>query len=194
MLDFREVYDRVRSPENRLYLGAFVGLLLLVAIVGCLVLYQFIRGTQNTAPQLLLAPKALASVTLEPILTESILGAAETSTPQAPKKVVKKTATVKVKAKITKKASAGESCIYSSPGLNQIFSPAPSGSWSPIEHYFCDNGYWDIGKGDVVDRQTGGWGQDGVVEKILIKYDSAGNIADRIFIDPDGNQFSGPKH
>jgi hypothetical protein len=73
-------------------------------------------------------------------------------------------------------------------------APAPSGSWSPIKHYFCDNGYWDIGKGDVVDRKTDGWGQDGVAEKILIKYDSGGIIADRIFIDPEGQQFSGPKH
>jgi hypothetical protein len=193
MQDFRIVYDRLRSPENRLYLGVAVGLLALTMIVGCLVLYQFIKPSQAATPPLVLAPKDLALTPTEPILTEPAIVLAETSTVPAPKKIVK-AATARVKATAKVKPKAGQSCIYSSPGLNQVYPPAPSGSWSPIEHYFCDNGYWDIGKGDVVDRNTGAWGQDGVLEKILIKYDSNGNIADRIFIDPDGDQFSGPKH
>ena len=193
MLDFQTFYDRLRNPENRLYLGVGVGLLAMTMIVGCLVLYQFIKGAQGTTPQLVLAPKDLATMTLEPILTEPAFVLSETSTQPVAKKIIK-APTARVKPTAKAKSTAGQSCIYSSPGLNQIFSPAPSGSWSPIEHYYCDNGYWDIGKGDVVDRKTGGWGQDGVAEKILIKYDSDGNIADRIFIDPDGDQFSGPKH
>jgi hypothetical protein len=193
MQDFRIVYDRLTSPENRIYLGVAVGLVALTMIVGCLVLYQFIQSTKATAPPLVLAPKDLPTITLGPISTDPALVLAETATPAVVKKVVK-AATARVKPKATKKASGGESCIYSSPGLNQVYPPAASGSWSPIQHYFCDNGYWDLGKSDVVIRATGGWGQDGVAEKVLIKYDSAGNIADRIFIDPDGNQFSGPKH
>ena len=187
MLYLKIVYDRLRSPENRLYMGVGVGLLAIAVMVGCLVLYQFIKAPQETTPQLVLAPKALATMTLEPTLTAPAFILSETSTLPIPQKNIKTP-------KATVKPTASQSCNYSSPRLNQILPPVPSGSWSPIEHYFCDNGYWDIGKGDVVDRQSGGWGQDGVVEKILIKYDSAGNIADRIFIDPDGNQFSGPKH
>jgi len=193
MQDLKIAYDRLRSPENRLYLGVAVGLLALTMIVGCLVIYQFIRGTQEATPQPVLAPKALATMLSEPTLSAPTSISSETSTLPVPKKVVK-APTVKVKPTAKVKATAGQSCIYSSPSLNQIYSPAPSGSWSPIEHYFCDNGYWDIGKGDVVDRKTGGWGQDGVAEKILIKYDRDGNVAGRIFIDPDGEQFSGPQH
>jgi len=187
MLYLRTVYDRLSSPENRIYVGALVGLLALIGIVGCLVLYQFMKAPQATAPQLVFAPKDLATMTLEPTVSAPTIKPSETSTLPVPKKIIK-APTAKVKPK------AGQSCNYSSPGLNQILPPVPSGSWSPIEHYVCENGYWDIGKSDVVDRKTGGWGQDGVQEKILIKYDSSGNIADRIFIDPEGNQFSGPKH
>ena len=112
----------------------------------------------------------------------------------SPSLEILKSPTAKVKRTTKVKPTASQSCNYSSPGLNQTLPPVPSGSWSPIEHYFCDNGYWEIGKFDLVNRKTGVWGQDGVPEKILIKYDSDGKIADRIFIDPDGKQFSGPQH
>jgi hypothetical protein len=192
MLDLQSAYDRLRRPENRVYLGAFVGLLALTGIVGCLVLYQFIKAPPAAAPPLLLAPKALATMTLNPIFLES-----ETATLPVAEEIfaaptARPKATAKAKPTARPKATTGQSCYYSSAGLNQTLSPAPSGSWSPIEHYYCNNGYWEIGEGDVVNRKTGGWGQDGVAEKILIKYDSAGNIADRKFIDPDGDQFTGP--
>jgi hypothetical protein len=193
MENLKIAYDRLRSPENRLYVGAFVGLLAMSVIVGCLVLYQFINGSQVTTPPLVLAPKDMATMHLEPTLSAPAFVISETSTLPVLKKIIK-AATAKVKPTAKVKSTAGQSCIYSSPSLNQTFSAAPCGSWSPIEHYFCDNGYWDIGKADVVDRKTGGWGQDGVPEKILIKYDESGNIADRIFVDPGGKQFSGPKH
>jgi hypothetical protein len=197
MLDFQTFYDRVRNPKNRLYLGAGIALLALAWIVGCLVLYQFIRGTQDTTPQLVLAPKALATMTLEPAFISSetaTLPVAQEIITAPTAKAAKVKPTAKVKPKASVKSTAGQSCDYSSPGLNQILPPVPSGSWSPIEHYVCNNGYWEIGTADVVDRKTGGWGSDGVAEKILIKYDSDGNIADRIFIDPDGNPFTGPKN
>jgi hypothetical protein len=199
MLDFQTAYERLRSPENRIYLGAFVGLLAITGIVGCLVLYQFIKAPQTT-PALVFAPKALVTMTVEPsfIPAETATLPVQQEIFVAPTAKVKATArvkaTAKVKATARANATSGQSCNYSSASLNQILPPAPSGSWSPIEHYFCDNGYWEIGKFDIVDRKTGAWGQDGVAEKILIKYDSGGMIADRIFIDPEGQQFSGPKH
>ncbi len=185
---FRDVYDRLGSSQNRLYVGGFVGLLALTGMVGCLVLYQFINAGRNTAAPLDLAPKAVeitaAELTFVPVETATLEAAQELFIEPAP--------TRKPTAK--PKPTAGASCYYSSAWLNQDLEPVASGSWSPVEHYLCKNGYWEIGEGDVVNRKTGGWGQDGVVEKILIKYDSNGNIADRIFIDPDGNQFTGPKN
>jgi hypothetical protein len=193
MIDLQNAYDRLRRPENRIYIGAFVGLLALTGIVGCLVLYQFIKAPQETIPQLVVAPKALATMPVEPTITAPAIIFPETSTTPAPQQN-KKAPTARVKHTSRPKSAAGQSCIYSSPRLNQTLPPAPSGSWSPIEHYFCNDGYWEIGQGDVVDRKTGAWGWDGVPEKILIKYDSDGNIVDRIFIDPEGKQFSGPKN
>jgi hypothetical protein len=194
MDDLRIVYDRLRSPGNRLYLAVIVVLVAMTGIVGCLVAYQFIRGTQAATPQLVLAPNALATMTAGPTLTAPALVFSETSTVAAPQPKVIKAATAKVKPTARAKAADGESCNYSSLSLNQTLPPVPSGSWSPIEHYVCDNGYWEIGTADVVNRKTGGWGSDGVAEKILLKYDSNGNIVDRIFIDPDGNEFAGPKN
>ena len=190
----RIVYDRLRSPENRLYVGAGVGLLAIILIAACLVLYQFIKAPQETTPQPVMAPTALATLALEPtlsaqvfILSTQVFILSATPTLPVPQEIfVSPTASVV--------QAAGQSCNYSSPSLNKTLPPAPSGSWSPIEHYFCDNGYWDVGKRDVVDRKTGDWGQDGVPEKILIKYDRDGKIVDRIFIDPEGEQFSGPKN
>jgi hypothetical protein len=180
----RAGYDQLRSPENRLYVGIAVGLLVIVGIASCLVIYSFFIAPRVTTPQPVLAPKAAATMTLEP--TAAAFELSETSTPPVQRKVVK-AATARVE------PTAGQSCHYSSASLNEKLPPVPSGSWSPIEHYLCDNGYWDLGKHDVIDRKTGDWGQDGVPEKILIKYGSGGNIADRIFVDPEGKQFSGPK-
>jgi hypothetical protein len=64
MFDFQTAYERLRSPENRIYLGAFVRLLAITGIVGCLVLYQFIKAPQTT-PALVFAPKAFVTMTLE---------------------------------------------------------------------------------------------------------------------------------
>ena len=189
--------DRLRSPENRLYISAGVGLLAIAVIAGCLVLYQFIKAPQETTPQSVLAPTALAStalvptalatMALEPTLSAPVFTLSETPTLPVPQEIfISPTASVE--------QTASQSCNYSSPKLNEILPPVPSGSWSPIEHYFCDNGYWDIGKRDAVDRKTGDWGQDGVSEEIYIKYDRDGKIIDRIFIDPGGKQFFGPKN
>jgi hypothetical protein len=193
MEDLRIAYDRLRGPENRPFVVVFALLLVMTLLVGCLVLYQFFIAPRQTTPQLAAAPKALATNPVEPTPSGLTSIPTETATVSARLQVLK-APTAKVKRTARPKPTAGQGCIYSSPGLNQIFSPAPSGSWSPIEHYFCDNGYWVIGTLDVVDRKTGGWGQDGVAEKILIKYDSDGTIADRIFFDPQGEEFSGPKH
>lgn len=188
--------DQLRSPENRPIITVGVVLLVTIVIAACLVLYQLIRTPKEIPPQPVLAPTALATLALEPTVSapviilstpEPTVTLTETPAQPIPQEIVASPTAAVVPA-------ASQSCIYSSPELNNILPPAPSGSWSPIEHYFCDNGYWDIGKRDSVDRQTGDWGQDGVLEKILIKYDRSGNIADRIFIDPEGKQFSGPKH
>ncbi len=189
--------DRLRSPENRPIIALGAVLLTTIMIAACLVLYQLIRAPQGTPPQPVLAPTAvLATLTLEPTISapviilstpELTLTVTETPTQPIPQEIV-------ASPTATMAPAANQSCIYSSPELNNILPPVPSGSWSPIEHYFCDNGYWDIGKRDLVDRITGDWGQDGVPERILIKYDRSGNIADRVFIDPEGKQFSGPKH
>jgi hypothetical protein len=189
MQDFRVVYDRLRQPENRIYVVAGALLLVVTLIVGCLVVYQLIKASSESAQPLLIAPKAVATMTLELPFTAPELILSETSTAPVAKKIAP-TARPKPKAKV--KPTAGKSCYYSTLRLNQVLPPVPSGSWSPIENYLCNDGYWEIGEGDVVDRKTGDWGRDGVPEKILIKYDSDGKIADRIFIDPDGDQFSGP--
>jgi hypothetical protein len=193
MQDLKIGFDRLSSPENRLYLGIFVGLLAMTAMVGCLVLYQFMKAPQPTTPQLVLAPKTLATNPLEPTSSALTFIATETSIVPTPSEILT-APTAKVKSTARVKPPAGQSCNYSSLSLNQTLPPVPDGSWSPIEHFLCDNGYWDIGQGDVVDRKTGAWGQDGIAEKILIKYDSNGQIADRIFVDPEGKQFSGPKN
>jgi hypothetical protein len=192
--------DRLRSPENRLYIAAVVGLLVIAVIVGCLVLSQLVKAPQETTPQQVLAPTALTTMTLEPtfpapaiILSTPVIILTETPTLPIPQEIfISPTASGEPTGKL--ETTGSQSCNYSSASLNNKLPPVPSGSWSPIEHYFCDNGYWDIGKRDMVDRKTGDWGQDGVPEKILVKYDSGGKIADRIFIDPEGEQFSGPKH
>jgi hypothetical protein len=165
--------------------------LIITLIVSCLVFYQLIKPPSGATQLLVSEPKAIATMTLEPILTEPEFILSETSAPPEPEEIlVAPTAKPKPKAKVK---PTGQSCYFSSLSLNQALSPVPSGSRSPIENYLCDDGYWDIGKGDVVNRKTGDWGQDGVPEKIYIKYDSNGKLADRIFIDPDGEQFSGPK-
>ena len=189
--------ERIRNPENRLYISAIIGLLALGAILGCLFLYEVFIVPQQTSPLPGLAPKALSPNAVEntdltptvlaPTLTAPVFIASETATLQVSKKI-KKSPTAGVE------TSAGQSCNYSSAALNNTLPPVPSGSWSPIEHYVCNNGYWEIGTRDVIDKKTGDWGQDGVPEKILIKYDSSGNIVERIFLDPDGNQISGPKN
>jgi len=195
MQDYRIVYNRLRDPENRPFVVVFVVLLVMTLIVGCLVLFQFISASRQTALPLIIVPKALATMPVQPtaIVTAPAIILSETSTLPAPQKIIK-AATAKVKATAKPKPETGQSCYYSSAALNQTLPPVPSGSYSPIEHYSCKNGYWEIGTSDVVNRITGAWGQDGIPEKILIKYDSSGEIADRIFIDPEGNQFSGPKN
>ena len=86
---------------------------------------------------------------------------------------------------------AGEACYYSDAGINQAATPIPDGAFSRYQGYRCDNGYWDIGTGDWVDK-TGDWGKDGVLERAFTKFNRDGVEIDRMFFDLQGNRIPGP--
>ena len=85
----------------------------------------------------------------------------------------------------------GESCKYSEARINNVATPIPDGGYSEYQGYWCDNGYWDIGTGDWIDK-SGNWGKDGSLEKALIKFNEEGVVIDRIFFDLHGNKIPGP--
>lgn len=86
---------------------------------------------------------------------------------------------------------AGEACYYSDARINQAATPIPDGAFSRYQGYRCDNGYWDIGTGDWVDK-TGDWGKDGVLERAFTKFNRDGVEIDRMFFDLQGNRIPGP--
>ncbi|MDO8487742.1 MAG: hypothetical protein Q7S31_00310 [bacterium] len=88
--------------------------------------------------------------------------------------------------------SVPESCMYSAP--YQYLSPLPSGEYSPFQHYYCSEGFWDAGEMDAFKwnpRWGYDWGEDGVLEHVYIKYGPNGKVADRIAF-RDGIQIDVP--
>jgi hypothetical protein len=86
---------------------------------------------------------------------------------------------------------AGESCKYSEAWINLVATPIPDGGFSKYQGYLCENGYWVIGIGDWV-NSAGDWGEDGSMEKALIKFNGEGVEIDRMFVDLNGNRIPGP--
>lgn len=86
----------------------------------------------------------------------------------------------------------GRSCYYSAEWINQIATPIPNGERSAYQGYLCQNGYWDVGKGDWV-NQNGEWGKpDGKLEEMYVEFDSLGHEVARMAVGEDGIRYPDP--
>jgi hypothetical protein len=75
-------------------------------------------------------------------------------------------------------------CLYSSPDINDVATPIPSGESSAFKDIPCLDGHWVV-FGDWIDK-TGKWGPDGLGEYAHIKYDYSGTIIDEFFVNGQG--------
>jgi hypothetical protein len=166
------------ARDGALALGV-LGLIFACVAGGALMISQFSQRKN-------VAPTPIPSSTSEPAPTPVLqaLEALPTST-NSP------SPTVVFDVVLTPTRRSGEACIYSGAWINIGSTPIPDGGFSAYQGYWCDNGYWDIGIADWVDR-AGNWGNDGLLERALIKFNRQGVIIDRLFFDLNGNRVPGP--
>ena len=184
MNEYQRNEPQLREPQLRAVLW-FLGIVVLSTLcVGGLLLIKQINQRKVASPTSVPLPVIIL------IPSPTVLQVVVVPTALIPTAVPTSIPTVVIKA--VAPTNIGISCRYGPPFINPVATPVPDGGHSQYEDYLCVNGYWFIGIQDWVDSRTGDWGTDGIDERGYVMYNADGSVADRKFINLQGNAIPGP--